>query len=290
MTNRITKPLEEIAGKTVKLLAKDAGKAVKDLYHDTGKRLKQDADAHLENDKKIATDLKNIGRRDDPTPVYHIDDDGKITRLHHDPNAENPEDVYRKEDLTQDDIDRLGLNPDSVGGPKSDERHPWLKDDEEGKTTPRPKKDSKPVDPGTTDLSRATQLARHADRSYGSRKKGVFGSNNYAAARVTNANGKGDFIMVGRSHRSDRRIPRLQAHSERMVGTPFLRQGQQHRIQELYTEREPCSTSANCSAWMAERLPGTKVSHSVEYGVTPESKAAGNAAMEHYLDALKASR
>ena len=40
---------------------------------------------------------------------------------------------------------------------------------------------------------------------------------------------------------------------------------------------------------MAERFPGTEVSHSVEYG-DKASGERGNAIMESYLDQLKLSR
>jgi hypothetical protein len=289
VTNKISQAVGNAAGKVVKTLVEDGSKAVKNFYHDTGKGLKKDAEAHVENDKKIATDLRNIGRRgDDETPVYHIDDDGNISRLHHNPDAENPEDVYTREKLTQADVDRLGIDRSSIGGPRSGESLSRL--DNKSRSAKRPATTSSQVPVGTTDLARATQLARHADSSYGSARNGRFQSNNYAAARVAGANGTGDFIIVGRSHRSNGGT-RMDSHSERMVGLPFLRQNEGARIHEMYSEREPCVPAPNCSAWIAERFDHEMgVSHSVEYGVTQESRDAGNAAMERYLNALKAAR
>ncbi|MFI8235428.1 nucleic acid/nucleotide deaminase domain-containing protein [Streptomyces sp. NPDC085900] len=98
-------------------------------------------------------------------------------------------------------------------------------------------------------------------------------SNNYAAARVEGANDKGYLILVARSNGY--------RHSERMIGTPFLRQGEASRITQLYTERAPCGAGVNCSAWMAERLPNTAVTHSF---------GAGNDEMQLYLPELQASR
>ncbi|ARF58242.1 nucleic acid/nucleotide deaminase domain-containing protein [Streptomyces gilvosporeus] len=290
MTNKIVQALEHGAAKLGKTLGEDAGKAVENLYQDTRKRLKRVADNHLENDAKHAAEMERIAKRARPegTPVYHLDDAGNISRLRHDPHAKTPEERYKKEALTAEDKERLGLQSSSVGAPKEGERHALLKDASEGKTTPRPTASSTQVPLGSSDLAEATQLARHADNSYGTKKPGGFTSNNYAAARVTGANGKGDFILVGRSHRSDG--VNVGAHSERMIGTPFLRQGEGGRIRELYTERAPCGPAANCSAWMAERLPHVQVTHSVEYGNTPASRAAGNKAMENYLDGLRASR
>lgn len=205
------------------------------------------------------------------TPIYHMADDGTIRRLNPDRSTS---------DLTAEDKARIGLDDTSVGRPKRGERQARLKNDAEGKVNPRPKAGSEPVALGGNDLAQATQLARHADGSYGNyNKDGVFSSNNYAAARVTGANGEGDFILVGRSNGY--------RHSERMIGTPFLRQGAEGRIRDLYTEREPCADRANCAAWLAERMPHVQVFHSVEYGTEDASKKAGNDAMEKYLNALK---
>ncbi|WP_225851084.1 nucleic acid/nucleotide deaminase domain-containing protein [Streptomyces sp. HPF1205] len=290
MKNKIVQALEHGAGKLTKSLGEDAGKAVKDFYHDTGHRLKRCADDHLENDTKIKDDLEHLAKRHkEETPVYHIDDDGNITRLEHDPFGKTPEDRYKKVKLTQGDKDRLGLDSASVGAPKQRERLALLKNDEENAKKPRPKKSSTKVAPASNDLAQATQIARHADKSYGTHlKDGKFTSNNYAAARVKGAGGKGDFIIVGRSHRNNG--VRVGAHSERMIGVPFLRQGAGHRIQDLYTEREPCPTAPNCSSWMAERLPHVQAQHSFDYGDTTAARAAGNKEMMDYLDALKSRR
>ncbi|MFB7636070.1 nucleic acid/nucleotide deaminase domain-containing protein [Streptomyces sp. NPDC056149] len=289
MTNRIVKALEDGAGKLAKTLGKDAGKAVQDLYHDTGKRLKRVADNHLETDAKHAAEMERIAKRPrTETPVYHLDDRGNISRLRHNPGAKTPEERYKKEKLTSEDKERLGLQSSSIGGPRKGEQAARLKNKQEGRTDPRPTSSSTPVAQGSSDLAQATQLARHADNSYGTHRGGEFSSNNYAAARITGANDKGDFILVGRSHRGTSEYPG--AHSERMIGTPFLRQGEGNRIRDLYTERAPCGPAANCSAWMAERLSHVNVSHTFEYGNTTASRAAGNAAMQQYLDGLKASR
>ncbi|NUQ99114.1 MAG: hypothetical protein HOY79_22020 [Streptomyces sp.] len=262
MTNQIVKALERAAEKMGKAAGEDAGKAVKDLYHDTGKRLKRAADNHVENDAKHAAELERLAKRPrtEETPVYHMADDGSIRRL-------NPDGSHSE--LTDADRAKLGLDSTSIGRPVKGEQNAKLKDKTEGRTDPRPKASSQQVPLGSTDLSQATQLARHADRGYGTHNKdGAFTSNNYAAARVRGADGRGDFVLVDRSN--GRR------NSERMIGTPFLREGEPARIRHLYTERAPCTTGANCSSWMAERFPGAEVSHSVEYG-DKASRGRGNA-------------
>lgn len=290
MTNKIVQAMEHGAGKLAKTLGEDAGKAVKNLYHDTGHRLKRVADNHVKNEAATAREFEKIAKGTDETPVYHLDDAGNISRLRHDPSAETPEGRYRKEELTDEDRERLGLKESSIGAPRRQEQLARLKGDAEGRENPRPTSSSSQVAPGSTDLARATQLARHADNSYGTRypDPDKFTSNNYAAARVEGAGGHGDFVIVGRSNRANNGFP--PAHSERMIGTPFLRQGDGGRIQELYTERAPCGPTANCSAWMAERLGHVRVSHSFEYGDTVESRAAGNSAIRRYLDGLLAAR
>ncbi|MEV6944515.1 nucleic acid/nucleotide deaminase domain-containing protein [Streptomyces sp. NPDC051172] len=263
MTNKITAALEDGAKKLGKTLGEDAGKSIKALYHDTHARLKKVSHNYLEADAKHAAEIEKLAKGE--TPVYHMADDGSIRRLH--PGGGHSE-------LTAEDKERLGLDEANIGRPRLGERNARLKTDQEGKDTPRPQVSSQQVTAGSTDLSVATQMARHADQGYGGLdRKGNFTSNNYAAARVDGANGKGDFILVARSNGY--------RHSERMIGTPFLRQGEENRITQLYTERAPCDTGVNCSAWMAERLPNTAVTHSF---------GAGNDEMQFYLPELQASR
>lgn len=284
MTNKILGALEHAGGKLLKALGQDTGKAVSGLYKDTGKRVHTVVDHHVKTDTKIGTDFEKLElhRPVGDTPIYHVADDGTITRLQHNPDETDPAKRYRHLPLTQDDNLRLGLDPAHRGRPVEGEQLAKLKDDDEGRTRPRPTTASTEVPLGSTELARATQIARHADNSYGTHNSnGTFTSNNYAAARITGANNRGDFILVGRSNGF--------RHSERMIGTPFLRQGDESRIRELYSERQPCGIPPNCSSWMAERLPHVEVTHSVEFGDKP-SRLRGNAAMEKYLGLLRQSR
>ncbi|WP_406123512.1 hypothetical protein OIE52_36540 [Streptomyces canus] len=224
---------------------------------------------HKSNDDDIATELQGITKspgRD--IPVYHLDDKGKVTRItsagHH--------------DLTDDDRTRLtslNLQGDSVPERKAG-KYPL----------PKGKRESKPsqqVAFGSTDLSQATKTARQANGDYGRTSKGKFSSRNYAAGRYGKPGADDEFIIVGRS-----KWPA--SHSERQVGIPFLNAGTKDGLTELYTEREPCTTgkgAQNCSAWMSEYLPkDVRVSHTVEYGDTPDSKQKGNDAMEKYLNGM----
>jgi hypothetical protein len=276
-----------IATKIVDGIGEAAEKAVGHMRNDMRKGLKQMHQNHRDNDDHIATELDGLHKLrsreslrgfGDSTHVYHMSDNGTVTRLTADGHMP----------LTDADRDRMALklnSKDSVGRrPKGKYKLP----DAEGK--PRPRKDSTEVPIGSSPLAKATQLARHADNSYGNYYKKskdsdekVFRSNNYAAVRYGAEGDDDGFIMVGRS--------RNPVHSERVLGIPFLKNQKIDGITELYTERAPCSTGVNCSAWMHHYLPeSVNVSHSIEYGDTPDSQARGNAAMQSYLNRLRQLR
>ncbi|MFE7612786.1 nucleic acid/nucleotide deaminase domain-containing protein [Streptomyces celluloflavus] len=256
-------------------LEKGVKRTAKHLDESMTGGVKQMARNHRGNDDETALSIAKLRKRDDGTPMYLMGDDGTVRRLRSDGTTGK---------LTHDDKKRIGLqfNGENVGRAQAGE--PSLK--LQGKKKPRPLTSSKQVALGSTPLSRATQLARHADGSYGNHKevngKDKFESNNYAAARFGSNGENGDFILVARSSGF--------RHSERMIGFPTMRDGAGGRVSELYTERAPCSSGANCSAWMKERLPHVQVTHSVEYGSTAQSRAQGNAGMMDYLDRLKANR
>ncbi|WP_438488114.1 nucleic acid/nucleotide deaminase domain-containing protein [Streptomyces sp. S186] len=233
---------------------------------------------HRENDDGIAADLKNIGKNSHGNPpMYNVGDKGKVTRLT----------TEGHKDLTADDRKRLtpiGLLSDDHVPRREAGKYPLPPAEE------RKRKPSQQVAFGSTDLSQATQLARHANTGAGSKQgdygrvsKGKFSSRNYAAARYGERGADDEFVLVGRS-----KWPGM--HSERQVGIPFLDSGKSQGMSELYTEREPCTTgpgTRDCSAWMSHHLPDdVKVSHTVEYGDTAESKKKGNDEMEKYLNGI----
>ncbi|MET7795982.1 nucleic acid/nucleotide deaminase domain-containing protein [Streptomyces decoyicus] len=236
---------------------------------------------HRENDDSIATEIQSIGKKSHGNaPTYHVDDKGKVTRLTS--GGHQP--------LTDEDRSRLtpiGLQGDDHVARRDTRKYPLPKE--------RVKKPSRQVPFGSTDLSQATQLARHAntgkiDRKtkkpeqgdYGNKGK-KFTSRNYAAARYGEKGADDEFIVVGRS------VYTTGMHSERQIGIPFLDAKHAGGMSELYTERAPCTKSpgaSDCSAWMSEHIPNVDVSHSVEYGDSEESKKKGNDAMEQYLNGI----
>jgi hypothetical protein len=262
LTSALDPMLDEVVegiGRGVKRSADHLGESMTD-------GLRKMAKNHRDNDDDVATKLQGISKQH----VYHVDDQGKVTRLT----------SSGHQDLTDKDRERLtplNLQSDDNVGRRvaADYRLPDAAD--------RKRKSSEQVAFGSTDLSQATRMARDANKDYGQTRKGKFSSRNYAAARYGEPGAKNEFILVGRSKWPS-------SHSERQVGIPFLNNGTEKGMTELYTEREPCTTgpgAKDCSAWISEHLPdGVKVSHTVEYGHTTESKQKGNDEMERYLNGI----
>ncbi|MFF7643197.1 nucleic acid/nucleotide deaminase domain-containing protein [Streptomyces canus] len=266
----LTNLLDPMVDEVVDGIEKGVKRSAAHLDESMTSGLSKMAKRHKGNDDDIATQLQGLAKspgRD--IPVYHLDDKGKVTRItsagHH--------------DLTDDDRTRLtslNLQGDSVPERKAGNYPLPAKGKRESKS-------SQQVAFGSTDLSQATKTARQANSDYGRTSKGKFSSRNYAAGRYGKQGADDEFIIVGRS-----KWPA--SHSERQVGIPFLNAGTKDGLTELYTEREPCTTgkgAQNCSAWMSEYLPkDVRVSHTVEYGDTPDSKQKGNDAMEKYLNGM----
>ncbi|MFF4032981.1 nucleic acid/nucleotide deaminase domain-containing protein [Streptomyces sviceus] len=273
----LTNLLDPMVDEVMEGISKGVKRSADHLDESMTGGLKQMAKRHKDNDDETALSLKQLQKGNDgKTPMYLMGDDGTLKRLHADGGTHK---------LTPEDRDRIGLSldGDNAGRPLPGESNLKL----QGKQRPRPLSNSEQVELGSTPLSQAVQLARHADKSYGNHKQvngqDKFESNNYAAARFNSAKqDDGNFVMVARSSGF--------RHSERMIGFPVLRDGAGGRMTELYTERAPCSSAPNCSAWMKERLSHVDVTHSIDYGNTKESRAQGNAEMMDYLDRLKANR
>lgn len=286
ISSGIRKSSERIAAATGKGIEKGAGRAVRQLGHGTEQVAKNAAEAeakHVEHLHSIHPSLptKEHLRSNLPDkPVYLLGDKGVVKRL----TPEGPKALTDEDrkllggSLKLDSNDSVGRRPKNPDNPYS-----WEHDDQPKEK--RPRKSSKEIPVGSDELSRATQLARHEQNSFGNYKRTAdgeakFSSNNYAAIHVRNSDAEnpGEFIMVGRSSNP--------VHSEKVLGIPFLESGHGDRIQSLYTEREPCSESSDCSAWMEKWMPHVDVTHSIEYGPDPESQARGNRGMEDYLNRM----
>lgn len=259
--------------------------AAKHLDDNMTSGLKKMGQNYRDSDGRSARDLEGLHKAHsldqlakfgDKTPVYLLDKSGKLSLLQADgkkiavdPAALDPQKDSALRELLSD------------GQPLPDNKREAipLERAEAGKEGPR--KNSTPIVAGSTDLSRATQLARHSD--------GYYAGKNYAAFRV--GSGKDGFIVVGRVDGP---------HSERIVGVPLKNSGMADMVTDAYSERAPCRTAQYfCGEWMEKYFPDTEMSHSFEYGELAtwedekdrkaallESQRKGNREMSKYVNAL----
>ncbi|MEV6652039.1 nucleic acid/nucleotide deaminase domain-containing protein [Streptomyces sp. NPDC051219] len=140
-----------------------------------------------------------------------------------------------------------------------------------GRTGPRVK--SNPIAPGSTPLSRATEIARFAKKDYG--------GTNFAAARYVNPETGKPIYLVGDSEGP---------HSERLIGYPLLRHGEEGNITKVYTEREPCQLSPKCDQWLdlhfKSKNPALEVEHANSYDQSDRSSARDKDHRD-YMNALQ---
>ncbi|MEV2212078.1 nucleic acid/nucleotide deaminase domain-containing protein [Streptomyces sp. NPDC050997] len=196
---------------------------------------------HDIGDEADKVDVKKV-KRDGDTPMYLLSDDGSIRQLHHD-GTTSP---VRHNDSS-------GVN--DVLGDKA--WYPWNnKGEKQRKNKPNTGTtvDSTKVAPGSTDLARAAQLGRYANRT--ERPDSYIAGGNYASA--LHDDGKGNrFVLVGASG---------EAHSERSIGHPLIKKGNEGNVGELYTEREPCQKNPKCDKYLAREFPDNlEVTHSSKY-------------------------
>ncbi|MGY5105396.1 WXG100-like domain-containing protein [Streptomyces sp. 900105245] len=195
---------------------------------------------HDVGDEADKVDVKKA-KHDDDTPMYLLSDDGSIRQLHHD-GTTSP--VHH--------TDSSGVN--DVLGDKA--WYPWNnKGEKQRKGKPaNGTVTSTKVAPGSTDLARAAQLGRYANRT--ERPDSYVPGGNYASA--LHDDGKGNrFILVGASG---------EAHSERSIGHPLIKNGHEGNVHELYTEREPCQKNPKCDKYLAREFPDDlQVTHSSKY-------------------------
>ncbi|MFP8905430.1 WXG100-like domain-containing protein [Streptomyces atacamensis] len=201
------------------------------------------------NEKDTKDKFDNCRRHDDDddaVPMYLLNADGTVARLNPDGTSAPVGSADRsgiREVMTE-----PGQKPGEVGRvwrPRARESHPYGVSPSKDKG----RVNSERVAPGSTDLSRATQIARYHNKDWG--------GGNYAAGRYVNDDGK-QIIIVGNSEGP---------HSERTIGYPLLKAGKQDNLTELYTEREPCQGRPSwCDKWTAKHFgENLEVTHSQRY-------------------------
>jgi hypothetical protein len=264
----------------------DAAKtAAKHLDDSMTRGMKKMGQNYRDSDGRSARDLEGLHKAHslgelakfgDKTPVYLVDKSGKVSLLQSDGKKVevDPSTLDPKKDSA---LSRL-LSDEN---PMPDGKREAVPLDRDTASAEGPRKNSTPIVAGSTDLSRATQLARHSD--------GYYKGKNYAAFRV----GEGDnsFILVGRVDGP---------HSERIVGVPLKNSGMADLVTDAYSERAPCRTPKYfCGEWMEQHFPNANMSHSFEYGehatwddekdrkaALLESQRQGNREMGKYVSAL----
>ncbi|MFG2027400.1 nucleic acid/nucleotide deaminase domain-containing protein [Streptomyces sp. NPDC048825] len=225
--------VDKKADETVDVLEKHGGKIDKS---------KKD---HKEEDERKKRDIDSCDSGD--VPMYLLNADGSIRELHADGSTNR---VSPKDDSGIRNI----MEPDgTVWRPRGREKNPY--------TVPvgskGPKATSQKITPGSTDLSRATEIARFAKKDYG--------GTNFAAGRYIDPTTGKEMILVGDSEGP---------HSERTIGYPLLRHNRESGLTEVYTEREPCQLSPKCDQWLGKYFdPGLDVTHSSDYDQSVKGSA-----------------
>ncbi|MEV7283006.1 nucleic acid/nucleotide deaminase domain-containing protein [Streptomyces sp. NPDC093252] len=218
-----------------------------------GGKIDESKKEHKKSDTKVKDDLDQC-TTDSDTPMYLLNADGTVERL----NPDGTTEPVKKTDNSgiRDLMTEPGQKPGEAG-------RVWRpRKGEKGPSYPvSPSKDkatvtSQKVDPGTTDLSRATQIARYHNQDWG--------GGNYAAGRYIGNDGN-DIILVTNSEGP---------HSERTLGYPILKAGKQDNLTEIYTERQPCQGRPSwCDKWTAKYFgEDLEVTHSTKYLNSEEAK------------------
>ncbi|WP_405795647.1 nucleic acid/nucleotide deaminase domain-containing protein [Streptomyces sp. NBC_01506] len=259
--------LATVMDKAEDTVDKKSDEMVKTLEDHGGKIDKSKSDQRNEDEeRKREIDRCKVDSGD--TPMYLLNADGTVEQLH----ANGTTSAVSKTDNSgiRDLMTEPGKGPNEVGrvwrprkGQAGGNPYPVSPSKDTAKVT------SRRVDPGSTDLSRATQIARYHNSDWG--------GGNYAAGRYVDGSGK-EMILVTNSEGP---------HSERTLGYPILKAEKKDNLTELYTERQPCQGSPSwCDKWTAKYFdPELKVTHSQAY-LNSDSPNVRDLEHEKYRDQL----
>ncbi|MEH0564402.1 nucleic acid/nucleotide deaminase domain-containing protein [Streptomyces sp. NPDC058378] len=236
--------LSTVMDKAEGAVEKKADEMVKTLEDHGGKidKSKKDHKGTEDQNKKDIDNCKDVDVKDVRT--YILNADGTVDRL-------LPNGSIASQGL--DDTDKLNLANITTNGkvwrPTEDsEKREWNTPTDHTGTVK-----SKKIDPKTSDLAQATQLARKAH--------GYYKGKNYAAGRYVDPKNGRESILVGRSEAG--------FHSEKQIGHPLLHTGNASGLKEFFTEREPCQKNPQCNRWMdyyfKKANPDLEVTHAVKY-------------------------
>ncbi|GAA2739492.1 MULTISPECIES: nucleic acid/nucleotide deaminase domain-containing protein [Kitasatospora] len=216
---------------------------------DTAGGVRKMSQNHKDLEERLAKKYQKIVTDHDTTPVYLLDHKGDVHRVHPDGTKTKIDDEHDS-----------GIKDFFANG----RSEPFRVTKEDVPPQDAPRTGSRKVRPGGSELARATQRARLAQKDYGSYGPDSQARANYAALHYQD--GQRNFILVARSDFLNN------AHSERRIGAPILDAMQGPGVRALYSERAPCDSKlSNCGSWLHEKFPHlTDVSHSIDYPGTEE--------------------
>ncbi|MEK8145712.1 nucleic acid/nucleotide deaminase domain-containing protein [Streptomyces sp. M10(2022)] len=73
-------------------------------------------------------------------------------------------------------------------------------------------------------------------------------------------------------------------HSERTIGYPVIRHGEEKNISKIYTEREPCQLSPKCDQWLDIYFKPKNPNLEVEYANDYDQKVTGSVRDKEHRD------
>lgn len=268
----LTQAFDGILEGAIDGMEKAAKKAVDHVTDTIPERVKAASRHQKRKDHDVRDEVEKVDTKrrktDSDTRMYLLNEDGTVDRLM--PDGTIP--TKGAGGLDKQDRTHLAsiLEPDgTVWRPQtSKDLRKWrVKGKDRGKAT------STKVDPATSDLAQATQLARKGHDYY----KG----GNYAAGRYIDPESGKTSILIGRS--GDKH------HSERNIGHPLLHNNAQGGLKDLFTEREPCQLNPRCNRWLQHFFghdnPDLKVTHVADYDQSDQKTK--NKEHDAYVNQLK---
>ncbi|MEU8763941.1 nucleic acid/nucleotide deaminase domain-containing protein [Streptomyces sp. NPDC048659] len=257
--------LAVVMDKAEEAVEKKADEMVKTL-EDHGGKIDKSKTSHKDHDDDVKEELEKCGD-DKEVPMYLLNADGSVQRLNYNgtTSALDPGDKSGIWDVVEKD--------GTVWRPADRERHPYTAPVGKG----NPKVTSTKIAPGSTDLSRATEIARYAKDDYG--------GTNFAAGRYIDPKTGKPIILVGDSEGP---------HSERTIGYPLLKKNLEANLTAVYTEREPCQLSPKCDQWLHKHFqsknPALEVTHTNSYDQSNKSLWDRDKEHRAYMTALEAKQ
>lgn len=220
-----------------------------DILEEHGGKIDKSGKGHKGNEDDTKRDFDRCRGDGDDVPMYLLNADGSVKELLPD---------GRTEDVSKGDKSGIQniLEKDGTVWRHRGRGNPYPVP----VTRKGPKVASQKIAPGSTDLSRATEIARFA--------KGDYGGTNFAAGRYVSPDTGKEMILVGDSEGP---------HSEKVIGYPLLKNDREKGLQEVYTEREPCQKSPKCDQWLdmyfKSKNPDLEVTHANSYDQSDDSRS-----------------